>query len=50
MRQYVSLLMGLYTSTTFVASSPGTYWNVCPTPGHAKKDMYGKFFVIDGSS
>lgn len=35
--------------TTFVASRPGTYWYVCPTPGHAKKGMYGKF-VVEGSS
>ena len=27
----------------------GTYWHVCPTPGHAKKGMYGKF-VVEGSS
>ncbi|MEJ2480357.1 MAG: sulfocyanin-like copper-binding protein [Acidihalobacter sp.] len=31
--------------TTFV----GTYWYVCPTPGHAKKGMYGKF-VVEGAS
>lgn len=35
--------------TTFVAQRPGTYWYVCPTPGHAKKGMYGKF-IVEGSS
>ena len=35
--------------TTFVARRPGTYWYVCPTPGHAKKGMYGKF-IVEGSS
>ena len=31
--------------TTFVPRTPGTYWYVCPTPGHARKGMYGKFIV-----
>jgi rusticyanin len=34
--------------TTFVARTPGTYWYVCPTPGHAKKGMYGKFVISGG--
>ena len=32
-------------STTFVARQPGTYWYVCPTPGHAEQGMYGRFIV-----
>lgn len=32
-------------SATFVARDAGTYWYVCPTPGHASKGMYGKFVV-----
>lgn len=30
---------------TFVAQRSGTYWYVCPTPGHAGEGMYGKFVV-----
>lgn len=30
---------------TFVARSPGVYWYICQTPGHAAKGMYGKFVV-----
>lgn len=34
--------------STFVARAPGTYWYVCPTPGHARKGMYGRFIVRQG--
>ncbi|MEX6505359.1 sulfocyanin-like copper-binding protein [Jiella sp. M17.18] len=31
--------------TTFFADRAGTYWYVCPTPGHAEEGMYGKFVI-----
>lgn len=34
--------------TTFVARTPGVYWYICQTPGHAEKGMYGKFVVRGG--
>lgn len=30
---------------TFTAEQTGTYWYVCPTPGHASQGMFGKFVV-----
>ncbi len=30
---------------SFTASTPGTYWYVCPTPEHAEKGMFGQFVV-----
>jgi rusticyanin len=30
---------------TFVARARGTYWYVCPTPGHASQGMFGKLVV-----
>ncbi|MCY0859235.1 MAG: sulfocyanin-like copper-binding protein [Sulfolobaceae archaeon] len=32
-------------STTFVLSSPGTYWYLCTYPGHAELGMYGELIV-----
>lgn len=34
---------------TFVARTPGAYWYVCLTPGHAQRGMYGRFIVRPGS-
>ena len=37
---------GMHTGTiTFTASSPGTYYYLCPVPGHAQKGMTGTFTV-----
>jgi plastocyanin len=30
---------------SFTASTPGTYWYLCPVPVHAKKGIIGKFAV-----
>lgn len=30
---------------SFVAEVPGHYWYLCPTPGHAREGMYGRFIV-----
>ena len=35
--------------STFVARTPGIYWYVCVTPGHAEKGMYGRFVVRQGT-
>lgn len=32
-------------TTTFRAPSPGTYYLICPVPGHAAKGMWAKFVV-----
>jgi rusticyanin len=36
-------------STTFTASSAGTYQYLCPVPGHAQHGMYGTLLVGSGS-
>jgi rusticyanin len=37
---------GMHAGTlSFTASTPGTYWYLCPVPGHAQKGMIGKFVV-----
>lgn len=33
------------TTTNFVAPSPGTYYIICPVPGHASQGMWAKFIV-----
>ncbi len=33
------------TSTSFAAPSPGTYYIICPVPGHAQQGMWSKFIV-----
>lgn len=33
-------------SVNFYANNTGTYWYVCPVPGHAQLGMYGKIIVI----
>ncbi len=30
---------------TFTAPSPGTYYYICPVPGHAQQGMWGRFVV-----
>lgn len=30
---------------SFIADLPGSYWYVCPTPGHAAQGMYGRLIV-----
>jgi rusticyanin len=30
---------------TFTAPSPGTYYYICPVPGHAQQGMWGRFIV-----
>lgn len=30
---------------TFAAPSPGTYYYICPVPGHAQQGMWGRFIV-----
>jgi rusticyanin len=38
--------VGMHAGTlSFTASTPGTYWYLCPVPGHAKRGMIGKFVV-----
>ena len=32
-------------STTFRAPAPGTYYIICPVPGHAQKGMWARFIV-----
>lgn len=29
----------------FVASQAGSYYYLCPVPGHARRGMYGRFIV-----
>jgi len=37
---------GMHTAPlTFSASTPGTYHNLCPVPGHAQKGMAGTLIV-----
>ncbi|MCW1293089.1 MAG: hypothetical protein OH318_01710 [Candidatus Parvarchaeota archaeon] len=33
-------------SVNFYANNTGTYWYVCPVPGHAELGIYGKIIVI----
>jgi rusticyanin len=33
------------SAISFIATEPGTYWYICPTPEHAEKGMYGKFII-----
>ena len=33
------------TSVTFHAPAPGTYYYICPVPGHAQQGMWGKLVV-----
>ncbi len=32
-------------TTTFMAPTPGTYYYLCPVPGHAQAGMWGKLVV-----
>lgn len=32
-------------STAFTASQPGTYYYLCPVPGHAQRGMFGKLVI-----
>jgi rusticyanin len=37
---------GMHAGTlSFTASAPGTYWYLCPVPGHAQDGMTGRFIV-----
>ena len=37
---------GMHAGTlTFTASTPGSYWYLCPVPGHGQKGMTGTFTV-----
>jgi len=41
---------GMHTATlTFTATTPGTYYYLCPVPGHAQKGMTGTFTVSSSS-
>ncbi|GGL53961.1 multicopper oxidase domain-containing protein [Sporolactobacillus putidus] len=33
------------TTITFQASQPGTFYYICPYPGHAQEGMYGKLII-----
>jgi rusticyanin len=37
---------GMHAATlSFTATAPGTYWYLCPVPGHAQEGMTGMFIV-----
>ena len=37
---------GMHMGTlSFTAATPGTYYYLCPVPGHAQKGMTGQFTV-----
>jgi rusticyanin len=41
---------GMHTGTfTFIATTPGTYYYLCPVPGHAQKGMTGQLIVVGAS-
>ncbi|MHB1087594.1 MAG: sulfocyanin-like copper-binding protein [Acidimicrobiales bacterium] len=34
-----------YSSSSILTLAAGTYYYLCPVPGHAQQGMYGKFVV-----